>query len=158
MVLGPFCHVLLDGSEKSVAFTFRMLSLAENYSQLDKEDVSIIFGVKIFYQYPFRHAFHIITDHKLLIRLFSSIKPTLDTLPLRIIQWSLLISAYDYMIDYMLGLRIVTADAMSCLLLYEILDVLTHISWTIFKILWLIPLTYEIILTRIQFKLRYFRP
>jgi len=119
-------HVLLDGSEKPVAFASRTLSSAEkNYSQLDKEGLSIIFGVKKFHQYLFGRPFRVITDHKPLISLFSPTKPTLDTLPPRIIRWSLLMSAYDYTIEYKPGSRIVTADAMSRIPLQEILDVPT---------------------------------
>lgn len=93
--------------------------------QLDKEGLSIIFGVKKFHHYLFGRAFRIITDHKPLISLFSPTKPTLDTLPPRIIRWSLLMSAYDYTIEYRPGSHIVTADAMSRLPLQEALDVPT---------------------------------
>ena len=45
-------HRLKDGSEKPVAFASRTLAKAEqNYSQLDKEALAVIFGVKHFHEY-----------------------------------------------------------------------------------------------------------
>ena len=42
-------HQLEDGPEKPVAFTSRSLAPAEKYSQLDKEGLAIVFGVKRFH-------------------------------------------------------------------------------------------------------------
>jgi len=45
-------HVYPDGHEKPVAFASRMLSKSEqNYMQLEKEVLALIFGVKQFHQY-----------------------------------------------------------------------------------------------------------
>ena len=45
-------HVFQDGSERPIAFASRTLSASEkNYSQLQKEALAIIFGVKKFHQY-----------------------------------------------------------------------------------------------------------
>ena len=89
----------------------------KNYSQLDKEGLDIIFGVKKFHQYLLERTFRIITDHKPLISLLS--------LPPRIIRWSLLMSSYDYSIMYKPETNIVAANAISCLLLQENLQVPT---------------------------------
>ena len=43
-------HKMEDGSEKPIAFTSRTLAPAEkNYSQLEKEGLAIVFGVKKFH-------------------------------------------------------------------------------------------------------------
>ena len=63
--------------------------------------------------------------HKPLINLFRLIRPILDSLPPRIIKWSLLMSSYDYSIIYKPETNIDAADAMSHLPLQENLQVLT---------------------------------
>ena len=43
------CHVLDDGTEKPIAYASRTLNMVEKkYSQLDKEALAIVFGVKRF--------------------------------------------------------------------------------------------------------------
>ena len=53
-------HPYADGSERPVAFASRSLSKAErNYSQLDKEGLAIIFGVRKFHDFLFDRKFTI---------------------------------------------------------------------------------------------------
>ena len=119
-------HIMPNGNEKPVAYASRTLSAAEkNYSQLDKKGPVIIFGVKKFHQYLLGQTFRIVTDHKSLVSLFSPTRPILDSLPSRIIKWSLLMSSYDYSIIYKPGTNIVAADVMSRPPLYDNLQVLT---------------------------------
>ena len=44
-------HQLEDGSERPIAFTSRLLAPAKKYSQLDKEGLAMVFGVKSFHKY-----------------------------------------------------------------------------------------------------------
>ena len=100
--------------EKPIAFASRSLSAAErNYSQLEKEALAVIYGVKKFYQYLWGRKFNILTDHKPLVGLFREDKPIPVTAALRIQRWALTLAAYDYNIVYKPGSSHSNADALS---------------------------------------------
>ena len=68
-------HQFEDGTERPVAYAFRSLAPAEKkYSQLEKEALAIIFGVKRFHQYLFGRKFTILSDHQPLQGLFKETK------------------------------------------------------------------------------------
>ncbi len=61
-------HLEPDGSERPIAFASRTLAAAEQkYSQLDKEALAIVYGVKRFHHYVYGRPFLIASDHKPLI-------------------------------------------------------------------------------------------
>ena len=65
-------HKMPDGVERPIAFASRTLSPAEQkYSQLKKEGLACVFGVKKFHTYLYGHQFSLLTDHKPLLGLFS---------------------------------------------------------------------------------------
>jgi len=54
-----------EGCDQPVAYASRTLAPAEcNYSQLKKEGLAIIFGVKRFHSYLFGCKFVTLSDHK----------------------------------------------------------------------------------------------
>ena len=58
-------HRFDDGTEKPIAFASRSLAPVEkNYSQLEKEELAIIFAVKKFHQYLSGRRFTIYSDHQ----------------------------------------------------------------------------------------------
>ena len=68
-------HVMSDGSEKPIAYASRTLNVVEiKYSQIDKEALAIVFGVKRFHQFLFGRKFAIVSDHKPLQYLLSEDK------------------------------------------------------------------------------------
>ena len=72
-------HALPDGSEKPIAYSSRELSSSENnYSQIEKEGLAIIFAIKKFYQYIFGRHVTIVTDHKPLLGILSEEKGILQ--------------------------------------------------------------------------------
>ena len=63
-------HVMEDGSERPIGFASRTLAPAEKkYSQLEKEGLTIIFGIKKFHQHVYGRSFQITSDHMPLLGL-----------------------------------------------------------------------------------------
>ena len=84
-----------DGQEHLIAFTSRTLGRAEkNYSQLEKEGLAIIFGVKKFHQFLFGHHFIILSDHKPLQHIFKETSATPTMASAQIQRWALLFGGY----------------------------------------------------------------
>lgn len=107
-------HIFPDSAEKPIAFTSRSLATAEKkYSQLDKESLAIVYGVKKFHQYLFGWKFVIRSDHKPLQHLFSEQKPIPVQASARIQRWALTLSAYNYSIAYKPGSEHANADSLS---------------------------------------------
>ena len=68
-------HVDGNNVEKFIAFATRTLSQAErNYSQIEHEAISLIFGVTKFRKYIYGRNFTKFTDHKLVLATFGSKK------------------------------------------------------------------------------------
>ena len=92
-----------------------------NYSQLDKEALAIVFGVKRFHGYLFGRHFTILSDHKPLEH-FRETSATHLMASARMQRWALLVGAYDYKIAYKPGTKHVNADVLSRLPLPEAPD------------------------------------
>ena len=70
-------HQMDDGSENPIVYASRALSNAErNYSNLEREALALVFGVKKFHQYIYGRHFSLVTDHKSLESLFNEKKAT----------------------------------------------------------------------------------
>ena len=107
-------HLLPDGSERPIGYASRSLSQAEqNYSQLEKEGLSCVFGVKRFHSYLLGHHFLLFTDHKPLLALFNEHRSTSPQASARIRRWSLFLSAYEYTLKFRDTLSHSNADALS---------------------------------------------
>ena len=107
-------HVLADGAEHPVAYASRTLSPAErNYSQIDKEALAVVWGVKRFHQYLYGRRFTLVTDHKPLTSLFNPGRPMSATAASRLQRQALFLSEYSYSIQYRSTLQHANADALS---------------------------------------------
>ena len=107
-------HRMPNGSERPVAFASRTLSCSEkNYSQIEKEALACVFGVKKFHQYLYGHHFTLITDHKPLIQLLNGQSAISTQASARIQRWTLTLSSYEYSIIFRSSEENANADAMS---------------------------------------------
>ncbi|XP_062606687.1 uncharacterized protein K02A2.6-like [Saccostrea cucullata] len=94
-------HVMDDGSERPIAYASRSLSSAErNYSQIDREALGIVWGVKRFHTYLYGRHFSLLTDHRPLVSIFSPSKGVSVTTAARMQRYALFLSGYDYDIMY----------------------------------------------------------
>ena len=107
-------HVMSDGHERPIAYVSRTLNAAEkNYSQVEKEGLAIVFGVKKFHNYIYGREFEIDSDHQPLAYLFGESRGIPQMASARIQRWALTLSAYQYKIRYKAGKSIGNADALS---------------------------------------------
>ena len=107
-------HVLPTGEERPIAFASRILNKSErNYTQIEKEALSIIFGIKKFHQYLYSRKFLLVTDHKPLVTILGP-KSGIPTLAAaRLQRWAILLSAYQYDIEYRSTAKHAHADCLS---------------------------------------------
>ena len=111
-------HVMEDGQEQPIAFTSHTLSKSEqNYSQIEKEALALIFGVKKFHLYLCGQTFTLVTDRKPLTTIFGPKRGTPPLAAARLQRWSLILSAYSYNIEYRSTEAHANADSLSRLAL-----------------------------------------
>ena len=112
-------HTLQDG-EQLVAFASRRLKKPKvNYSQIEKEALAIVFGVKKFHKYLFGRCFSLVTDHKPLLSILSA-KAEVPSVAAACMQcWAIFLSAYSYDIEFKGTKMHANADSPSCLPMQE---------------------------------------
>ena len=107
-------HRNSDGTEQPIAFASRTLSPAEKgYAQVDREALAVVFGVTKFRQYLLGRHFIILSDHQPLKYLFGEHKGIPTMASARIQRWALMLSAYQYTIEYKKGSEHSNADSLS---------------------------------------------
>ena len=102
----------LSGDLKPVAYVSRSMTPTEQrYAQIEKEALAFTWACERFATYLIGLRFHIKTDHKPLVPLFSTKR--LDELPIRVQRFRLRMMRYDFSISYVEGKHLVTADSLS---------------------------------------------
>ena len=103
-----------DGALQPVAYGSRILNNAEqNYSQIERESLVVVFGVTKYRQYLLGRHFKLLTVHKPLITLLGEHKPIPHLAAARIRRWALILAAYDYTIEFIRGKENVLAYFLS---------------------------------------------
>ena len=130
--LGSVLSHTLQGEEHLVAFASQRLTKAErNYSQIEKEALAIVFGVKKFHKYLFGRCFSLMTDHKPLLSILSAKAEVPSVAAARMQRWAIFLSAYSYDIEFKGTKMHAKADSLSCLPMQE--EDESEVAATMFK-------------------------
>ena len=107
-------HEMPDGSERPIAYASRTLTeMEKKYAQIEREALSIIWGVKKFQSYLEGRSLKLITDHKPLKYIMIPGKEVPVTAAARIQRWYLFLGAFSYTIDYRNTKEHANCDGMS---------------------------------------------
>ena len=107
-------HHLPDGSERPIAFASRTLTKSErNYAQIDKEALSIVFGVTRFHIYLYGRRFTLCTDHQPLMTILGPKRGIPPIAAMRMQRWATKLAAYSYEIQYRSSKDHSNADGLS---------------------------------------------
>ena len=107
-------HTMPDGTERPIAFASRTLSPSErHYAQLEKEALSLVFGIKRFHQYLYGRKFTLVTDHKPLLAILGPKQGIPPLAAARLQHWAVLLSVYTYDIQFKSTVAHGNADGLS---------------------------------------------
>ena len=103
-----------NGELQPISFMSRKLTPTESrYAQIEREALAVVFGVTKFNQYLMGRKFTIKTDHRPLVKLLGCHESIPCLASIRIKRWAMMLSAYDYDIQYLVGKENVYADFLS---------------------------------------------
>ena len=101
-----------DGELTPISYISRSLTPTEQrYAQIEKEALAFTWACERFSDYLLELRFHVQTDHKSLVPLFTS-KP-LDELPVRVQRFRLRMMRFDFSVSHVPGKSLLMADALS---------------------------------------------
>lgn len=107
-------HEMPDGRVRAVAHASRTLSSAEqNYSQICREGLAIIFGVQRFHEYVYGRHFILVSDCKPLCSIFGPKTGIPLMMAGRLQRWSIILSEYNYTIKCVKSKDNCLADCLS---------------------------------------------
>ena len=112
--VGAVIYVLLDGSERPIAYASRTMTQSErNYSQIEKEALALIVCVKKLHQYLYGRQFTLVTDHKPLTVVLGSKRGLPKVAAARLQRWAIVLTAYYYNLEFRPTAAHGNADAFS---------------------------------------------
>ncbi|KAL1447864.1 hypothetical protein WDU94_005577 [Cyamophila willieti] len=104
----------IDNTEHPIAYASRSLTSSEqNYSQLDREALALVFGVTHFYNYLYGKHFTLITDNQPLTRIFHPNKSLPQMTSARLLRYASFLSGFDYTVQFKKGKENENVDCMS---------------------------------------------
>ncbi|GFO04468.1 Pol polyprotein [Plakobranchus ocellatus] len=107
-------HVTREGDERPIAYASRTLNKAEgNYSQIDKEGLSIVWAVKKFFNYLCGRHFTLITDHQPLKFIFTPSRGIPAMSAARQQRYAIFLSGMNCTIEYRNSKANANADGLS---------------------------------------------
>ena len=107
-------HRYTDGSERPIANASKTLTEAQrNYNQIQKEALAVVYALNKFHQFLYGRTFILVTDHKPLLSLFGPTKATPSLAANRLARWALMLSQYQYTVEYRQTKDHGNADALS---------------------------------------------
>ncbi|KAF2905267.1 hypothetical protein ILUMI_00918 [Ignelater luminosus] len=122
--VGAILSHRLNGEDRPILFASSTLSQAEKkYSNLEREALALIFGLRKFHKYIFARKFVLITDHQPLQFIFARNKGIPVSAAARITRWAITLSGYNYDIEYKKGKLVSNADGLSRLPMDGVTDV-----------------------------------
>ena len=117
IMTGSMPHVMQNGDVQPIAYASQKLTGPEqNYAQIEREALTIIFGVRRFHQCLYGRGFTLVTDHRPLCKILekegipppcsckdATLGTNLECIPIqpplaaaRMQRWELILSAYQY--------------------------------------------------------------
>ena len=112
--LGAVISQVTGSGERPIEFASRSLTQAEkNYSQIDREALAIIFGVRKFHQYLYGREFTLCTDNQPLSHIMARKKGLPSLAAARVQRWAIELAAYTFTVCHRPGKQNGNADALS---------------------------------------------
>nr|CAD2177516.1 unnamed protein product [Meloidogyne enterolobii] len=110
-------HVFPDKTEKVIEHASCTLTAAQrNYSQIEKEALGLVFAVQKFHRMLYGRKFTLQTDHKPLVAIFGSKNGIPIYSASRLQRWALILTNYDFDIQYINTKSFGQADVLSRLI------------------------------------------
>ena len=108
-----------SGEVKPVAYVSRAMTQTEQrYAQIEKEALAFTWACERMSDYLVGLQFHVQTDHKPLVPLFSS--KNLEELPLRVQRFRMRIMRFQFTISYVPGKNLESADTLQSTRIYSV--------------------------------------